>query len=235
MANKGQATYTMFLTSIGNPDRQQYAPVSSQKKVVGKTLVAMRDEAKAYQEFWNLGGGNWTNPMVWENNVRPIGFFNFSLRLFRGAPPNKISGWNRLVEIDLVTGRKKRKEKPAMKRVRTRIVNLIKKGRVRFVATAKGIKMPNLMAPRPPLEQRIQKNPVKNIEFQSAWGRWRKRGFKGSNGGFTVGWGMDEVGFGELTVKLDRNGKLLLNTEHMGKDFAKKILCALVDSAGIED
>jgi hypothetical protein len=234
MATKTKAKYMMYLTSVGNPDRQQYAPVSTQKKVTGKTLREMQEKARAYQQFWNLGGGNWTNPVVWEGD-KVVGFFNYSLTLFQGGPPQTIGGWKKLIELDLKTGAPKPKEKPAMKAVRTRIVSLIRKGRVRFTEVARGIKMPTLAAPRAPLEQRIKKNPVKNIEFRSAWGRWRKRGFKGSNGGFTVGWGMDEVGFGELTVKLDRNGKLLLNTEHMGRDFAKKILCALVDSAGIED
>jgi hypothetical protein len=69
------------------------------------------------------------------------------------------------------------------------------------------------------------------------WGSWEKPvgvvtgETMGNKGGMTVGWSTVSAGFGELTIYIDKDdGKLKADTEGMGKDFCKKVLCALVDS-----
>src|SRR5258705_3765676 len=56
--------FTMRLSSCGNPDWGQYAPISEPKVVTGSTLAEMRKAAEAYSEENNLGGGNWMNTVV---------------------------------------------------------------------------------------------------------------------------------------------------------------------------
>jgi hypothetical protein len=52
--------------------------------------------------------------------------------------------------------------------------------------------------------------------------------------GFVVSWGMPGTGFGELTFVLGEDGKLILETECMSKDFVKHILNKLIDDATLE-
>ncbi len=46
-----------------------------------------------------------------------------------------------------------------------------------------------------------------------------------------VKWGRKGVGFGELTLTWNYGGELHVDTEHMGPEFAKEILGALIDEA----
>jgi hypothetical protein len=77
--------YTMRLKSVGNPDFGQYSPVSDPKAVEGSTLAEMREAAQAYIDEWNLGGGNWTNPVV-KQGSKVIGHFSYNLRFWEGRP-----------------------------------------------------------------------------------------------------------------------------------------------------
>ncbi len=53
------------------------------------------------------------------------------------------------------------------------------------------------------------------------------------DGGISVefNWAAPGLGFGEMRLKLLNNGKLIIDTEKLGKEFAKKVLCAIIDSA----
>lgn len=73
--------YTMKLRSVGNPDFGQYAPVSDPETVSGDTLIEMRAHCDRYTQFWNLGGGNWVDPVVTENGKK-IGRFSYNGRLW---------------------------------------------------------------------------------------------------------------------------------------------------------
>lgn len=75
--------YTMRLRSVGNPDFRQYAPISDPKTVTGTTLAEMRAHAQEYIQFWDLGGGNWTNPVV-KLDGKVIGHFSYNGRLWEG-------------------------------------------------------------------------------------------------------------------------------------------------------
>lgn len=48
---------------------------------------------------------------------------------------------------------------------------------------------------------------------------------------FIIGWATKGHGFGELTFYKDKDGNIEVQTETLGKAFAKKVLCALVDKA----
>ncbi len=82
--------FTMRLSSIGNPDFSQYAPISNPKTVKGITLAEMRRKAMAYSSEWDLGGGNWACPVV-KIGKRVVGHFSYNGRFWEGAkPPSRI-------------------------------------------------------------------------------------------------------------------------------------------------
>lgn len=88
--------YTITLKSVGNPDHGQYAPVSNPQVVAAWTLVELRDAVARYIAFWDLGGGNWCNPIV-KRGRKVIGFFSYNGTLWKGRPT---AGWyDKRVEI----------------------------------------------------------------------------------------------------------------------------------------
>jgi hypothetical protein len=58
------AKFTMRLRSVGNPDFNQYAPISNPVTVTGDTLKEMSNKARQYIKCWELGGGNFPNAVV---------------------------------------------------------------------------------------------------------------------------------------------------------------------------
>jgi hypothetical protein len=103
--------YIMVLRSVGNPDFQQYAPVSNPEVVTGNTLKEMRAHAERYKEFWNLGGGNWTNPTVISTNGNKIvGHFSYNGRFWEGDGKFKsFKDMEKRREINIKTGALKEK------------------------------------------------------------------------------------------------------------------------------
>jgi len=77
--------FSMKLRSVGNPDHGQYAPVSEPEVVTGSSLAEMRKACEAYIEKWDLGGGNWTNPVV-KQGSKVVGYFSYNGRLWEGRP-----------------------------------------------------------------------------------------------------------------------------------------------------
>jgi hypothetical protein len=77
----GKGEYSMHLRSVGNPDHGQYAPVSDPKTVHAVSLERLKRKAHLYIERWNLGGGNWVEPIV-KLNGKPIGRFSYNLRFW---------------------------------------------------------------------------------------------------------------------------------------------------------
>jgi hypothetical protein len=77
--------FTMRLRSVGNPDWDQYAPISEPKNVTGSSLAEMRKACEDYIEEWNLGGGNWVDPVV-KQGSKVIGHFSYNLRFWEGRP-----------------------------------------------------------------------------------------------------------------------------------------------------
>ena len=52
--------------------------------------------------------------------------------------------------------------------------------------------------------------------------------------GFTIRWATPNVGFGQFYFWHDGE-KVQIASEHMGKEFIKKVLCKMVDDAEIWD
>lgn len=68
-----------------------------------------------------------------------------------------------------------------------------------------------------------------NVNIRNIWGPWKRRGGKGNEGGFTVGWGAEKIGFGELTFYV-KGGKFFCQTECMSKSFIKKAIAHLLET-----
>ncbi len=73
--------YEMKLSSCGNPDHGQYSPISEPEVVRGETLKDMAAHCERYIEEWNLGGGNWKDPIV-KLDGKKIGRFSYNGRLW---------------------------------------------------------------------------------------------------------------------------------------------------------
>lgn len=52
--------------------------------------------------------------------------------------------------------------------------------------------------------------------------------------GFTIYWTRQNIGFGQISF-YEVDGKLKCDSEGMGQEFVKQILCDLVDHSEIED
>lgn len=89
--------YVMILRSVGNPDFAQYAPVSEPTAIKGRTLTAMRDAAREYIEFWNLGGGNWPETEIRTADGRPVAWISYNGRLW--DCPSSGPDWKEAKEI----------------------------------------------------------------------------------------------------------------------------------------
>jgi len=53
-------------------------------------------------------------------------------------------------------------------------------------------------------------------------------------GVMTISWTSTPLGFGEVTIQLDKNGKVEIDTESMGKKFFLKLMSKLYDKAEVE-
>lgn len=54
------------------------------------------------------------------------------------------------------------------------------------------------------------------VKLDRVWGPWKRRGGAGNNGGLVLAWGAEKVGFGELTICITQEGKVICDTECMG-------------------
>lgn len=81
---------SMTLSSAGNPDFGQYAPLSPEVKIsinsndLDDGLRLMKQYARDYCEEWALGGGNWTNPIVYYGTF-PYAYFSYNLRAWKAG------------------------------------------------------------------------------------------------------------------------------------------------------
>lgn len=55
------------------------------------------------------------------------------------------------------------------------------------------------------------------------------------SGTVCINWGRPGIGFGGIYISTDAEGKTVLETESMGKEFVKEVLCQLVDEATVVD
>ena len=81
--------YRCYVSTVGNPDFNQYAPVSDPEWIESATLQDLRAEIQEYQRFYNVGGGNWKAPIVYEvrgKTKKKIGYLSYNLRLWVKKP-----------------------------------------------------------------------------------------------------------------------------------------------------
>lgn len=79
--------YRVLLSSCGNPDFQQFSPISAPTSVDVETIMEARTVCQEYIEQWNLGGGNWDNGRVVDNRTgKLVGSFSYNLRFWEGEP-----------------------------------------------------------------------------------------------------------------------------------------------------
>lgn len=74
-------SFTVKLKSVGNPDYGQYTPISEPESIVADSLQAVGREIRRYKSEWNLGGGNWCNPVIYHNG-KPLCRVSYNGRLW---------------------------------------------------------------------------------------------------------------------------------------------------------
>lgn len=80
--------FWVYLSSCGNPDHGQYAPLSEPEVKFAATLVEVRDLAMRYIEDNDLGGGNWNGGIFGEGRVI-LGHVSYNGRLWEGLDTSK--------------------------------------------------------------------------------------------------------------------------------------------------
>jgi hypothetical protein len=73
--------FSISLTSVGNPDFQQYCPISNPESVYADTLEGLVVEVSAYIKKWSLGGGNWPNPTFYDKG-KASGYITYNGRVW---------------------------------------------------------------------------------------------------------------------------------------------------------
>jgi hypothetical protein len=97
-------TWRVRAATVGNPDFGQYTSISEPEVFTAPTLDELRAKVRGYNEFWNVGGGNWTSPPVFLNDKK-IGNLWYNMVLAsRATDPATI--------IDRPTDRTKEKYMP---------------------------------------------------------------------------------------------------------------------------
>jgi len=114
----------------------------------------------------------------------------------------------------------------ASKEVRDKIVKAIEKGNVVF---REGFLAPDLTLSKEEVNKLINEPEFLELEMTN-WGEWHKEEF-GNKGGINLQWSAKGIGCGHITMIIDNDGKLVLETECMSKNFVKKAFCALIDRA----
>ncbi len=77
--------FWVYLSSVGNPDHGQYAPLSYAVLAWGRNLAEIRKQCEAYQREWDLGGGNWPGALFGSGRT-VLGHVSYNLRLWEGLP-----------------------------------------------------------------------------------------------------------------------------------------------------
>jgi hypothetical protein len=88
----GAGPLSMRLRTHGNPDFGQYAPVSNHADIRAMTIEKLIERAAAYQDFYQLGMGNWPSPAVKNLAGQTIGNISYNLRFW---PAHGLEGHDR--------------------------------------------------------------------------------------------------------------------------------------------
>ena len=93
----------VLLKSVGNPDHQQYAPVSEQEIVFCDNLKQCSKELRRYIEYWNMGAGNTPEIRVWylwlDETINKVKKKTVALISFNGRLWTPEKDWEKRKEI----------------------------------------------------------------------------------------------------------------------------------------
>ncbi len=62
--------FRVHFKTVGNPDFQQYAPISDPMTVYADTVEEIDEYRSAYFATYEVGSGNWTSPPVYEQTTK---------------------------------------------------------------------------------------------------------------------------------------------------------------------
>ena len=74
--------WTIRLTTVGNPDFGQYSPITDPETATAETLPELKEKIREWQNFWQVGGGNWTDPII-RKNGKPVGTMSYNCRIWK--------------------------------------------------------------------------------------------------------------------------------------------------------
>jgi hypothetical protein len=82
---EASAPYRVLLSSCGNPDFNQYAPISPRGAVDAVSLWDCREICNAYIGKFGLGGGNWSGGEIIDNKTgKCIAHVSYNGRIWEG-------------------------------------------------------------------------------------------------------------------------------------------------------
>ena len=97
-----KATYRCYVSTVGNPDFNQYAPISNPEWIEAANLKELRTKVQAYNDEWGVGSGNCKDPIVYEMHGKAktkLGTFSYNLRLW--AKQSSIVGGTYIEGVEL--------------------------------------------------------------------------------------------------------------------------------------
>ena len=71
------ANWSITITTNGNPDFQQYAPITAPERLTADSLPELKEKISKWKNEWGVGMGNWTMPMVRKDGA-PVGYMSYS-------------------------------------------------------------------------------------------------------------------------------------------------------------
>lgn len=75
----------LVCTSVGNPDRGQYSPVSDNQYVIVENFEEASAASRAYISFWGLGGGNWSGGQLYSGAGHHIANVSYNGRVWKAG------------------------------------------------------------------------------------------------------------------------------------------------------
>ena len=73
--------FSIRVTTVGNPDFSQYAPITDPTTFNSNDWESLVEQLRQYQTDWLIGGGNWTDPVLFKDG-KPIGNVSFNCRVW---------------------------------------------------------------------------------------------------------------------------------------------------------
>jgi len=77
-----QNIYTLTMETVGNPDRQQYVPITNPEDFWGFSIGELKNKLVRWRDFNTVGFSNWVEPILYLNGEQ-IGYFSYNLRLWK--------------------------------------------------------------------------------------------------------------------------------------------------------